>query len=68
MNVVANKIGNVTIQAVAKVTQDDGVVRYYTGTQIFAVGKDSVGQVVVMSIGSNEIIINDAKGTIDAAQ
>ena len=67
MNVVANKIGNVTIQAVAKVTQDDGVVRYYTGTQIFAVGKDSVGQVVVMSIGSNEIIINDAKGTIDAA-
>ena len=67
MNVVANKIGNVTIQAVAKVTQDDGVVRYYTGTQIFAVGKDSVGQVVVISIGSNEIIINDAKGTIDAA-
>ena len=67
MNVVANKIGNVTIQAVAKVTQDDGVVRYYTGTQIFAVGKDSVGQVVVMSIGSNEIIVNDAKGTIDSA-
>ena len=43
------------------------VVKYYTGTQIFAVGKDSVGQVVVMSIGSNEIIVNDAKGAIDAA-
>ena len=71
MNVTANKIGNVTIQAVARVTYKDEdqkeVVRYYTGTQIFAVGKDSVGQVVVMSIGSNEIIINDAKGTIDAA-
>ena len=73
MNVVANKVGNVTIQAVAKVTyastlkDQKDVVKYYTGTQIFAVGKDSVGDVVVMSIGSNEIIINDAKGTIDAA-
>ena len=73
MNVTANKIGNVTIQAVAKVTyqktskDQKDVVKYYTGTQIFAVGKDSVGQVVVMSIGSNEIIVNDAKGTIDAA-
>ena len=78
MNVTANKVGNVTIQAVAKVTYEktvaagtdkaqQNVVKYYTGTQIFAVGKDSVGQVVVMSIGSNEIIINDAKGTIDAA-
>lgn len=67
MNLTSNKVGNVTVQAVAKVTQEDGVVRYYTGTQIFAVGKDSVGQVVVMSIGSNEIIINDAKATIDAA-
>lgn len=79
MNVTANKVGNVTIQAVAKVTYEKTeadktndnaqkrVVKYYTGTQIFAVGKDSVGQVVVMSIGSNEIIVNDAKGTIDAA-
>ena len=72
MNVTANTVGNVTIQAVAKVTKTNvdtqkDVVRYYTGTQIFAVGKDSVGQVVVMSIGSNEIIVNDAKGTIDAA-
>ena len=72
MNVTANKVGNVTIQAVAKVTKTNNetqkdVVKYYTGTQIFAVGKDSVGQVVVMSIGSNEIIVNDAKGTIDAA-
>jgi hypothetical protein len=67
MNVTSNTVGNVTIQAVAKVTQSNDVVKYYTGTQIFAVGTESVGQVVVMSIGSNEIVINDAKSTIDAA-
>jgi hypothetical protein len=67
MNVTSNTVGNVTIQAVAKVTQENNVVKYYTGSQIFAVGKDAVGQVVVMSIGSNEIVINDAKSTIDAA-
>ena len=75
MNVTSNKVGNVTIQAVAKVTYDEtktdgtqkNVVKYYTGTQIFAVGNDSVGDVVVMSIGSNEIIVNDAKATIDSA-
>ena len=42
-------------------------VKYYTGTQIIAVGTQGVGDVVVMSIGSNEIVINDAKATIDAA-
>lgn len=72
MNVTANKVGNVTIQAVAKVIYKEAngqkdVVKYYTGTQIFAVGKTSVGDVVVMSVGSNEIVINDAKATIDAA-
>ena len=76
MAVTSNKVGNVTIQAIAKLTinnnedeanNDDTVVKYYSGTQIFAVGTDSVGDVVVMSIGSNEIIVNDAKATIDAA-
>ena len=82
MALTSNKIGNVTVQAIAKVTvtkTDDEnntttntnnqveVVKYYTGTQIFAVGNGSVGDVVVMSIGSNEIIVNDAKATIDAA-
>lgn len=71
MNVTANKVGNVTIQAVAKITKSatetqQDVVKYYTGTQIFAVGKDSVGQVVVMSIGSSEVIVNDKKVTIDS--
>ena len=35
--------------------------------RIFAVGTGSGGDVVVMSIGSHEIIVNDAKATIDAA-
>ena len=42
------------------------VTKYYTGTQIFAIGTGSVGDVVVMSIGSSEIIINDKKVAIDA--
>ena len=77
----SDKIGNVTVQVVCQVTvkgydatnSDSGTsgtitnqTKYYTGTKIFAVGNDSVGDVVVMSIGSNEIIINDKKATIDA--
>ncbi len=95
MNLTSNKIGNVTVQAVVKVTNrntadkdktpiydNDGkvigyvggtdntqqyVTKYYTGTQIFAIGNGSVGDVVVMSIGSHEIVVNDKKATIDAA-
>ena len=74
MNLTSNKVGNVAVQAVLKytttVTKDNANVdqtKYYTGTQIFAVGNGSVGDVVVMSIGSNEIVINDKKATIDAA-
>ena len=73
MNLTSNTVGNVTVQAVLKYTapkdenETSNVVKYYTGTQIFAVGNGSVGDVVVMSIGSNEIIVNDAKATIDAA-
>ena len=75
MSLTSNKIGNVTVQAIAKVTYTDKnankeqqtVVKYYTGTQIFAIGNGSAGDVVVMSIGSHEVIVNDAKATIDAA-
>ena len=67
MALTSNKIGNVTVQAVAKLTNNAGVVKYYSGTGIFAIGNGSVGDVVVMSVGSNEIVINDAKATIDAA-
>ncbi len=76
MNLTSNKVGNVAVQAVLKysyMTKDAStnkqvnVVKYYTGTQIFAVGNGSTGDVVVMSIGSHEIVINDAVKTIDAA-
>ena len=73
MNLTSNKIGNVTVQAVAKITEvntsgsTNNVTKYYTGTQIFAVGTGSVGDVVVMSIGSHEIVVNDKKATIDSA-
>lgn len=67
MALTSNKVGNVAVQAVAKLTTNAGMVKYYSGTQIFAVGNGSAGDVVVMSIGSNEIVINDKKATIDAA-
>ncbi len=71
MRLTSNMVGNVTVQAIVQyaLTDANGNVewKYYTGTQIFAVGNGSVGDVVVMSVGSNEIIINDAKATIDAA-
>ena len=73
MALTSNKVGNVTVQVVVKAeyaaTNNEvaNQVKYYTGTQIFAVGTAGVGDVVVMSIGSNEIVINDAKATIDAA-
>jgi len=75
INLTSNKIGNVAVQAVLKYektvdkAQGTGkaVVKYYTGSQIFAIGTEGKGDVVVMSIGSNEIIVNDAKAAIDAA-
>ena len=73
MSLTSNKVGNVAVQAVLKYKAEEesnanvNVVKYYTGSQIFSVGTQGVGDVVVMSIGSNEIVINDAKGTIDAA-
>ncbi len=75
MAITSNKVGNVTVQVVAQVrvsTADQATLgatqtKYYTGTKIFAVGTEGVGDVVVMSIGSHEIIVNDKKATIDAA-
>ena len=76
MALTSDKIGNVTVQVVLKATYkvtdatqdaEKTQVKYYTGTQIFAVGNGSVGDVVVMSVGSNEIVINDKKAAIDAA-
>ena len=73
MSLTSNKIGNVTVQAILKAkynTTNTAAVaqtKYYTGTAIFAVGNGSAGDVVVMSIGSHEVIVNDKKATIDAA-
>ena len=75
MSLTSNKVGNVAIQIVVQYSQDAiststenaTQYKYYTATQIFAVGTKDKGDVVVMSVGSNEIVINDAKGTIDAA-
>ena len=73
MSLTSNKVGNVAVQAVLKYKAEEesnanvNVVKYYTGSQIFSVGTEGRGDVVVMSVGSNEIVINDAKGTIDAA-
>ena len=77
MALTSDKIGNVTVQIVVQYKlQTTGATagditatqtKYYTATEIFAVGTEGVGDVVVMSVGSNEIVINDAKATIDAA-
>ena len=93
MDLTSNKIGNVAVQAIVKVTNRNTadkntpiydkagnvigyvgadntqqyVTKYYTGTGIFAIGNGSAGDVVVMSVGSNEIVINDKKAAIDAA-
>ena len=73
MSLTSNKVGNVAVQVVMKAefaaTNNEvaNQVKYYTGTQIFAVGTAGVGDVVVMSVGSNEIVINDKTATIDAA-
>ncbi len=77
MALTSSAVGNVTVQVIAQVqfgndaTATDTLVaqqtKYYTGTQIFAVGTESVGDVVVMSIGSNEIVKNDVVATMVAA-
>ena len=66
MKLTSNKVGNVAVQVVLQ-GDKAGQKRYYTGTAVIAVGTQGVGDVVVMSIGSNEIVINDAKAVIDAA-
>jgi hypothetical protein len=63
--------GEVTLQmtyGVKTLTADNTWTdRYYTGTMKINFTNGSSGKTVVMSIGSNEIVVNDAKATIDAA-
>ena len=70
MNFTCDKVGRVTVQATVKYSaidlQGKTVTKYYTGTQVVNVGVPATGDVVVMSIGSHQIIINDKTATIDS--
>jgi len=57
MAITCNKVGVVKVQVVAQIQQGN-VTKYYTGVQEFAVGMDNFKDVVVMSIGSKQIVIN----------
>jgi len=68
----SNKVGNVTVQVIlaaeyVNVTAETKQVKYYTGTAVIPVGTDNTGDVVVMSIGSNQIVKNDEVATMVAA-
>lgn len=73
MNVTSNTAGNVTIQALVKVVyaeENKTATKYYTGTQTFVVGASATAatsKTVVMSIGSNSVIVDNAVAGIDAA-
>ena len=72
MNLTSNKVGNVVVQAVVKYSELNAatgnyVTKYYTGTEVFAVGTEGTGDVVVMSIGSTEIVKNDVVSDMGVA-
>jgi len=63
MALTSNKVGEVKVQIVLKATYPATSnaaqqVKYYTGTAVIPVGMDTFKDVVVMSIGSKEIVIN----------
>lgn len=67
----ASAIGNYKIQTVVRYEQagstNEPVVKYYAGTETITVGNTGFEDIVVMSIGSNEIVVNAGKVAIDAA-
>ncbi len=70
----ASAIGNYKIQTVVRYEQagttgqvKEPVVKYYAGTETITVGNTGFEDIVVMSIGSNEIVVNANKVAIDAA-
>ena len=63
----ASVAGEYKLQTVVRVTDEQGVVKYYSGIETITAGATGFKDVVVMSVGSNEIVINAAKATIDAA-
>ena len=63
----ASEIGTYKIQTVVTYEQKDGVVKYYSGIEEITVGNTGFNDIVVMSINSNEIVVNANKVAIDAA-
>ena len=66
----ASEIGEYKLQTVVRYEQADGedsVVKYYSGIETITVGNTGVEDVVVMSVGSNAIVVNSEIKTIDAA-
>ena len=63
----ANEVGNYKVQTVVSYKQANDVVKYYTGIETISVGNASFNDIVVMSIGSNEIVVHEATKEIPAA-
>ena len=67
----ASKIGDYKVQTVVRYEQDGGtgepVVKYYSGIETITVGNTGFKDIVVMSVGSNEIVKNAKTVAIDAA-
>ena len=67
----ASEIGTYKIQTVVRYEQAGGdnepVVKYYSGIEEITVGNTGFEDIVVMSINSNEIVVNANKVAIDAA-
>ncbi len=69
MAVTSNKVGNVTVQAIVKLVIDGtpDVTKYYTGIVVLPIGSDATGDVVVLSIGSNQLVVNNKVVEIQTA-
>ncbi len=67
----ASEIGNYKVQTVVRYEQkgtvNEPVVKYYSGIETITVGNTGFEDIVVMSINSNEIVVNANKVAIDAA-
>ena len=55
----ASAAGEYKVQTVVRVETEEEVVKYYSGTETITVGNTGIKDVVVMSIGSDQIIINN---------
>ncbi len=63
----ASEIGAYTVQTIVTYEQDKDVIKYYSGTETINVGNHGFEDIVVMSVGSNEIVKNAETAVIDAA-